>query len=152
MRAEILCVGKTRPGFIADGIAEYEKRVQPWINLEWKVLPAVQLTSSTNVEGVKSREAQSILAALNDGVFTVVLDEQGTMMDSVTFADLFDGRRDRMRFVIGGTYGLDASVRKRADLVLSFSRFTFTHEMIRMFLTEQIYRAMTIRAGKKYHY
>jgi 23S rRNA (pseudouridine1915-N3)-methyltransferase len=150
MRIEIVCVGRTRPGFLAEGIAEYEKRLQPFTQLEWRVVPAVTLSPALTVEVVKQREATAILDCLEPKMPTFVLDERGAEMDSVAFAALLEGAR--LRFVIGGTYGLADSVRARADRVLAFSRFTFTHEMIRLLLTEQIYRGFTIRSGKKYHY
>lgn len=152
MKLEIVCVGKTRQDFLAGGIAEYEKRLQPFAAVTWRVLPAVQLTPATTVEVVKEREAKALAEHLGDGVYTIVLDERGREMDSPEFSGLFDGRRDRLRFIIGGTYGLAPEIRNRADLLLSCSRFTLTHEMIRLVLVEQIYRAFTIRAGKKYHY
>jgi 23S rRNA (pseudouridine1915-N3)-methyltransferase len=150
MKIEIVCVGRTRQDFLLDGLAEYEKRLQPFASIDWKVIPAVTLTPALTVELVKEREAKAMLTALENKCPTIVLDERGEEMNSVAFAGLFDV--PRLRFVIGGPYGMADVIRARADRVLAFSRFTFTHEMIRLALLEQVYRAFTIRTGKKYHY
>lgn len=167
MRIKIIQIGKTRQKYFQEAENEYLKRLQAYgevdvLNLkEYSDLPAPE---------AKKREAEEILQALErfkagggkgarragESAQIVVLDEHGKGMDSPAFADFLRKIRDfgggEAVFIIGGTFGLAKEVLDKANLVLSFSKFTFTHEMIRTLLLEQVYRAFTIIAGKKYHY
>ncbi len=111
--------------------------------------------SKSDNESAREDEAETILKKLDKDQFVIVLDERGKQLSSPEFAELIREQRDfgpgKIQFVIGGSHGLDDSIRKRANLVLGFSRMTFTHEMVRVFLKEQIYRAFTILIGKHYH-
>jgi 23S rRNA (pseudouridine1915-N3)-methyltransferase len=151
---KILCVGKTKQSFIEAGIKEYEKRLRLYNPVQWQIVPDVKLTKSNTVEQVKAQEAEIISKALSPRDVVVVLDERGQQFDSVDFARKLESLQVQgpLVFIIGGVYGLDASLRNRADLVLGFSQFTFTHQMIRLLLVEQLYRAYTILQGKTYHY
>lgn len=151
---KILCVGKTKQSFIEAGIKEYEKRLRLFNPVQWQILPDVKLSKSNTVSQVKSQEAEIILKALSPRDVVVVLDERGRQFGSVDFAKKLEKLQVKgpLVFIIGGVYGLDASLRNRADLVLGFSQFTFTHQMIRLLLVEQLYRAYTILQGKTYHY
>ncbi len=126
MKIKIICLGKTKQKFIEEGIKEYQKRITKYIKLDWQILPDVKLTGSKTIEIVKDQEAK-------------ILEDK-----------LIIGKD--MIFVIGGIYGLSNRILEIADLLLSFSRFTFTHQMIRFLLIEQLYRSFTIIKGKKYHY
>lgn len=151
---KILCVGKTKQSFIEAGIKEYEKRLRLYNPVQWQIVPDVKLTKSNTVEQVKAQEAEIISKALSPRDVVVVLDERGQQFGSVDFARKLESLQVQgpLVFIIGGVYGLDASLRNRADLVLGFSQFTFTHQMIRLLLVEQLYRAYTILQGKTYHY
>lgn len=110
---------------------------------------------SRTAETRKADEATMLTGALQDGAFTIILDERGKSISSEHFAEIIgrerdQGRRD-MSFVIGGPDGLDKTMRQSADLVLSFSALTWPHQMVRIMLAEQIYRATTILAGHPYH-
>lgn len=114
----------------------------------------MKLSSSNNIEIVKQKEAEIIGKYLKTDHYLVGLDEKGKPFTSIDFAgfiDSYKGMRN-IDFIIGGVYGLAEELRSRADLLLSFSRMTFTHRMIRMLLVEQIYRSFCILNGKKYHY
>ena len=106
-------------------------------------------------ESARLDESEAILKKLDRDYFVIALDERGKEMSSPEFAELIREQRDfgpgKIQFIIGGSHGLHDSVRKRANLVLGFSKMTFTHEMMRVFLKEQIYRAFTILIGKTYH-
>ncbi len=106
-------------------------------------------------ERARAHESETILKKINSDYFVIALDERGKQVTSEEFAELIREKRDfgpgKIQFIIGGSHGLDESVRKRANLVLGFSKMTFTHEMVRVFLKEQIYRAFTILIGKAYH-
>ena len=100
-------------------------------------------------------EGEQILKSVKDGEVLVVLDEVGRQMDSKKFAGFVEGYKNQgvsLTFVIGGPFGLSPAVKARADILLSFSKMTFTHQMIRIFLLEQIYRAFSIISGKEYHH
>lgn len=151
---KIVCVGKTKQNFIQTGIKEYEKRLRLFNPVQWQILPDVKLTKSNTVAQVKAQEAEIILKALSPRDVVIALDERGQQFSSVDFASRLEKVQVQgpLVFIIGGVYGLDASVRNRANLVLGFSQFTFTHQMIRLLLVEQLYRAFTILQGKTYHY
>lgn len=155
MKIRIICLGKTKQKFIEEGIIEYQKRITKYIKLEWQILPDVKLTGSKTIEIVKEQEAVILEKNLSQSSFLIVLDEKGKEFSSEKFAEFLEEKLSFGKdiiFVIGGVYGLSKKILKRADLVLSFSRFTFTHQMIRFLLAEQLYRSFTIIKGKKYHY
>ena len=155
MKIRILCLGKTKQKFIEEGIKEYQKRIIKYIKLEWKILPDVKLTGSKTIEIVKDQEAAILEKNFRKSSFLIVLDEKGKEFSSKKFAEYLEEKLPFRRvviFVIGGVYGLSKRIIERADLVLSFSRFTFTHQIIRFLLVEQLYRSFTIIKGKKYHY
>ncbi len=154
MNIRIICPGKTKQKFIEEGIAEYTKRLSAFCKLEIIETADVKLSSANTIEIVKQKEAEIIGKYLKKDNYIVALDEHGKLYSSVSFAgfiDNYQGRRN-IDFLIGGVYGLAEEIRQRADLLLSFSKMTFTHRMIRMLLVEQIYRSFCIIKGKKYHY
>lgn len=155
MKIKIICLGKTKQRFIEEGITEYQKRITKYIKLNWQILPDVKLTGSKTIEIVKDQEAKILEKHIPASSFIIVLDENGKEFSSEKFAKFLEDKlivgKDII-FVIGGVYGLSNKILKRADLLLSFSRFTFTHQMIRFLLGEQLYRSFTIIKGKKYHY
>lgn len=140
MKIRILAVGRCKEPFIQAGLDEYVKRLKRFVPVEVVVLKD---------RGMKD-EADDILSRLKDET-VIVLSEEGVHFDSIQFSKLFSPSQKDVVFVLGSAEGLDPSVKQRADMVLSLSSMTFTHEMARLFLIEQIYRAQTIRAGLKYH-
>ena len=154
MSYKILCLGKTKEDWIRQGITEYQKRLEAVWKMQLVELGDVSLKIAGSINKVKSKEAVIIQKALLPGDFVFALDEHGSQHTSNAFAlnlDEISTTRDIV-FVIGGVYGLDKSVLERADEILSFSRFTYPHQLIRIILMEQLYRAWTIRSGKTYHY
>ena len=155
MKIKIICLGKTKQKFIEEGIREYQKRITKYITLDWQILSDVKLTGNKTIEVIKRQEALILEKNLRASSIIVVLDENGKEFSSENFAKYLDDkllRRKDIIFIIGGVYGLSDRILERADMVLSFSRFTFTHQMIRLLLIEQLYRSFTILKGKKYHY
>jgi len=158
MQMQIIQVGKTKQSFFRDGEQEYLKRLQPSTEIKFVQLKELGIDSNSQAlrEKAVQEEGKAILEKLNDPGFLIVLDERGQQMTSPEFAQKITQIRDfqggKITFVIGGPFGLSDLVRKRANLILSFSKFTFTHEQIRLLLLEQIYRAFTILANKTYHY
>lgn len=156
MEIELLTVGKTTTGYIQTGIDEYLKRLKRYIGYSIKSIPDIKNAKNLSEEMQKKAEGDLILAYLSPSDFVVLLDERGEMLSSVGFSDfiqkgMLSGRK-RMIFIVGGPYGFSSEVYARTDKKLSFSKMTFSHEMIRLFFTEQVYRAMTILRGEPYHH
>ncbi len=155
MTIKIICVGKTKQKFISDGIEEYCKRIQSYSRIELICLPDVKLTSATNVTIVKNKEAEIIRKYMDNADLNIALDEKGQQFSSLEFARYLEIKMNQGRnlsFFIGGVYGLDDELLHFMDHSISISKFTFTHQMVRLILLEQLYRAFTIIRGKKYHY
>ncbi|MCC6643190.1 23S rRNA (pseudouridine(1915)-N(3))-methyltransferase RlmH, partial [Candidatus Peregrinibacteria bacterium] len=158
MRIQIIQVGKTKHQFITAAEQEYSKRLSPWADLKIITLKesSTDSTSEHARQKTKSAEAAKILEVIPKDSFVIALDETGKQFTSVEFAEKINHLKDfqgaNLTFIIGGPFGLAEEVKKQASLLLSFSKFTFTHEMIRALLLEQLYRAFTIISNKTYHY
>ena len=156
MEIELLTVGKSTIRFVEDGIAEYSKRLKHYIPYSIKSLPDVKNASKMDQAKQKEAEGEKILDAISNSDFIVLLDERGKQYSSIEFSAFLEkqmtsGRR-KVVFVVGGPYGLSQPVYDRADSLLSLSKMTFNHEMVCLFFTEQVYRAMTILRGEPYHH
>ena len=156
LKIRILAVGTLKEPHWADAVREFEKRLHPYMKLLIEEVAAEPLTPSVSAQQSMKREAERILKRLPKGADRVVaLDRMGKRLSSQGFADRLKewaGTGTEVVFVIGGAAGLDRSVLERCDAAVSLSDMTFTHEMARVFLLEQLYRAVTIIEGKKYHY
>lgn len=156
MKLTLLCVGKTRERFIQDGIAKYVRYLQPYADVRIRELKEDQARTIKDAPVVRRKEAEKIRKALPPAGFVMALDERGREYSSHEFAEFLNASGERgvreMVFVVGGAMGLDESVTGDADAVLALSRWTLTHEMARVVLLEQLYRAFTIIKGKQYHY
>lgn len=156
MKITILAIGKTQTDYLQRGIAGYMERLKHYLPTELIVLPDLKSTRGLSVGQQKTAEGQQILAALQPGDYVCLLDERGREMTSREFATEIDRRMTqglkRLVYIIGGPYGFSDEVYQRANAKLSLSRMTFSHEMIRLFFVEQIYRAMTILRGEPYHH
>lgn len=159
MRISIVCVGKIKEKYLTEGIGEYTKRLRPFCRLE-----TVQITeepmpddpSCAEKEQVLARETQRLMKIIPEGSYVILLDVAGKEISSPELASKLEklalAGRSHIAFVIGGPFGFTDALRKRADCRLSFSKFTFTHQMIRLLLVEQVYRAFKIMRGEKYHW
>lgn len=152
MRIQILQISKTKESAIAELEAEYEKRLNAFAQMESLTLPA---SKKDEREAVQAEEKESFLKKLDRDARIIALDERGKQMTTEEFAELLRKERDfgsgKIQFLIGGSHGLHPDVLAAAHQNLALSKMTFTHEMVRVFLKEQVYRAFTILAGKKYH-
>jgi 23S rRNA (pseudouridine1915-N3)-methyltransferase len=138
-RIRIIAVGKVRKGWVQEGVALYRNR-----------LPGLVITELK--DATMAKEAEAITAALQADERLVVLTEEGRSLDSLSFAEqLRDSGSDRLAFVIGGAHGLDPGLKARASWRLSLSPMTFPHELARVLLLEQLYRATSILQGGPYH-
>lgn len=156
MKIVLITVGRTSTQYIADAVADFLKRINRYAPMELSVIPDLKSTKSLTPEAQKQAEGVQILGALQGGDHVCLLDERGREMTSREFSCEIERRMvqglKRLVFVIGGPYGFSSEVYGRADSKLSLSRMTFTHEMVRLFFIEQVYRAMTIMRGEPYHH
>ncbi len=156
MKITLLTVGKTEDAYLREGIDTYLKRLKHYTKLEVIDLPELKNTKALSTEQQKAKEAELILKKLSNTDHVVLLDENGHEFTSAQFADYLNkkniGAVQNLVFIIGGPYGFDAGVYRRANEKLSLSRMTFSHQMVRLFFTEQLYRAFTIIKGEPYHH
>ena len=156
MKIHLLLTGKTRIPFILEGIEEYRSRLVHYTDFRIRDLPDLRNSKSWPQQKVKVKEGKTILKAIDARDYVVLLDERGKQMDSLAFAGFLEkqqyGSYGRMLFVIGGAYGFADEVYQRADLELSLSKMTFSHQLIRLIFLEQLYRAYTIIRGEPYHH
>jgi 23S rRNA (pseudouridine1915-N3)-methyltransferase len=158
MQIRVIAVGKIKEKFLQEGIAEYGKRLRPYVKLqvveladEKRPQPASPATESAAV----GKEGERILAAIPEGFFVIILDIAGQSWSSGDLATALGeweiSGQNQLAFVIGGDLGLSPAVVARSNLRLSLSRMTFTHPMARLLLLEQVYRAFRILRGEPYH-
>lgn len=151
-----MAIGKTTTKYIQEGIELYKKRLTHYIPFELKLLPDVKATKALTIERQKELEEEIFMSSINSGDYVVLLDERGKEMTSRDFSVYINKKMSvvpkNLIFVIGGPYGFSQGMYDRAQEKLSLSKMTFSHEMIRLFFVEQIYRAMTILRGEPYHH
>lgn len=156
MKIKLLSVGKTEEAYLKEGTAIYEGRLKRYLPYENIVLPALKNARNMPVEEQKRREGELIIQAVSAADIMILLDENGKEHSSVEFAAMLRQHMNsgikNLIFVIGGPYGFSAELYKRANGRLSLSRMTFSHQMVRLFFTEQLYRAMTILNNEPYHH
>ena len=158
MKITVIVVGKIKEKFYRDAVAEYEKRLSRYCKLEIIQVEDEKTPDKTGTsldEAVKRREAERILKYIREDAYVVILDIQGEMYDSENFAGQIEKLATKgvshIQFVIGGSLGLHEEVCKKADRKVSFSKMTFPHQLMRVILLEQIYRAYRIINGEPYH-
>ncbi len=149
---KILCVGKIKEEYLDKGIKEYLKRLNAFTKVE-----IIELKEGNNIDIDKTllTEGVSILDKITKDDFVITLEIEGKMLTSLELSqkikDLYTYGHSNIVFIIGGSWGLDEKVKKRSNLALSFSKFTFPHQLMRLILIEQIYRSFTIINNKEYH-
>ncbi|EIJ80185.1 rRNA large subunit methyltransferase [Bacillus methanolicus PB1] len=158
MNISIVTVGKLKEKYLKQGIDEYLKRLSSYAKLEVIEVPdekAPEILSETEMEQVKQKEGERILAKISPDTYIIALAIQGKMKSSEELADSLDKLatygKSKIAFVIGGSLGLSNEIMKRANEQLSFSKMTFPHQLMRLILVEQIYRAFRIIRGEPYH-
>ena len=159
MKLTIVCAGKIKEKYLSAGIAEFMKRLRPFAQVEIREIHEEKMPdapSAAEKEHVLQREGEKLLKLVPSGSYLFVLDVYGTEMASEQLAAKIDQLgiqgRSSITFLIGGAFGLSKEVRAAADERLSFSQLTFTHQMVRLLLVEQIYRAFKINRHEKYHW
>ncbi len=155
MKTVLLQVGKTTDKQIAALVEDYRTRVSHYMPFETITIPELKSTKSLSEAQQKEREGELILKNLSSGDTVVLLDEHGMTCSSVKFSQWLERKQQNVRrlvFVIGGPYGFAEVVKRRADEKISLSPMTFSHQMVRLIFTEQLYRACTIIKGEPYHH
>ncbi|MFA6084966.1 23S rRNA (pseudouridine(1915)-N(3))-methyltransferase RlmH [Mucilaginibacter sp.] len=156
MKITFVTVGKTEDAYLKDGIEKYVKRLKHYTRLEMAEIPELKNTKALTEDQQKVKEAELILKKITPLDHVILLDENGTEFTSVQFANYINKRSvtssANLVFVVGGPYGFDESVYQRANDKISLSRMTFSHQMVRLFFTEQLYRAFSIIKGEPYHH
>lgn len=158
MRISLICVGKLKEKYLSQGVAEYVKRLGRYCNMEIIELPDEKTPDNAGEslqDIIKQREGERILKSIKEGSFCIALAIEGGMLSSTELAEklgaLAVGGVSHITFVIGGSLGLSDEVLRRADYILSFSKMTFPHQLMRLILLEQIYRAYRILNREPYH-
>lgn len=156
LRVKLFLIGKTSYEFLKDGEQEYSKRLMHYCNFERVDFSDIKNGKSLNREELKKREAHQFLKKIESTDFVVLLDENGKNKSSIEFANWISSRielpNQTVVFVVGGAFGFDKELYERAQLQLSLSKMTFSHQMIRMLFLEQLYRGFTILNNEKYHH
>lgn len=155
MKIKIIVVGKTKEPYLLQGEKQFQQRLSHFVQLDWIIVKEEKILSTRSEEEAKHKEAKRILNKITSGSYIVVLDQSGEQISSEMFAEFLQHKMDHgwgdMTFIIGGAFGLTDDVLNCATKILSLSKMTFTHDMSRLILLEQLYRAFTILRGTKYH-
>jgi 23S rRNA (pseudouridine1915-N3)-methyltransferase len=154
-KIKVICVGKTQESYLRDGIKNLEDKLKRFCAYSWLFVKEANYKNGGKRQWLEE-EAERLTRAMTTGHYTIACDEKGKTLSSKNLAELFQSLavsgHSQIDILIGGPYGLSPAIVQSADLVLSLSTMTFTHQMIRLFLTEQVYRAFTIINHIKYHH
>lgn len=156
MKFEIWSVGKSHESFVKEGIEDFTKRINKYYKVVWQIIPVPKNSGMLSALDLKKKEGQLILEWLDKEDFLVLLDERGVQLKSEELAKFIQSRGNesckKIVFLIGGAYGVDDLVFKRANYQWSLSKLVFPHQLVRLILAEQLYRACTILKNEKYHH
>lgn len=156
MKISFWSIGKAHDGYVKEGIAEFTKRVSKYFPVEWVIVPGPKNAGMLSEMDLKRKEGEVILQWLKAGDYLVALDEHGKQLISEDLAAFLQQRATESTknivFLIGGAFGLDGAVLKAAKFKWSLSQLTFPHQLVRLILAEQVYRACTILQNEKYHH
>lgn len=158
MKIKIIAVGKIKEKYLRDAISEYQKRLTKFSKIEIIEVQEEKANDKLNdkLENIiKLKEAEKVEKNLSESSFKILLDLNGVMIDSIEFSKKIESIKINgfscIEFIIGGSFGISNSIKEKMDFCISFSKMTFTHQMIRVFLIEQIYRAFKIQNNEVYH-
>lgn len=151
MPIRIIAIGKKHESWVVDGIERYQQRLKRPFDIEWVILPH----SSLNDVAARQNESQRIFSRLNANDYVILLDECGQIVNSPDLSKILVAQLNTSRqivIIIGGAYGVDDTIQQRANYIWSLSHLVFPHQLVRLILTEQLYRAQEIAGGKPYHH
>jgi len=156
MKITLVAIGKTEDKYLIEGIEKYISRLKHYINFNFLALPDVKNVKSLSEAQQKTKEAELLHKQISNSDMVILLDEKGKKYTSVEFSQYLNkqmiGSVQHLIFIIGGPYGFDESIYKRANGLISLSSMTFSHQMIRLFFVEQLYRGFSILKGEPYHH
>ncbi|WP_207515776.1 23S rRNA (pseudouridine(1915)-N(3))-methyltransferase RlmH [Longitalea luteola] len=156
MKIQCWSVGKNHESYVKEGIEEFTARLSKYFPVEWNLIPTPKNAGMLSEMDLKKREGETILEWLRKDDYLVLLDERGKSFTSPELADFLQARANEsvknLVFLIGGVYGVDEAVFKRANITWSLSKLVFPHQLVRLMLAEQLYRACTIIRNEKYHH
>lgn len=156
MKVKLVCIGKTDKEYIIEGVNEYEKRLKHYISFESVLLPDIKNSKNLTEIQQKEKEGEVLLSQIKESDYVIILDEKGKEYSSVEFSKMIEKQMvaglKTLVFIVGGPYGFSKQMYDRANAKISLSQMTFSHQMVRLIFTEQLYRAMTILKGEPYHH
>lgn len=156
MKLQFWSVGKQHEDYIKAGVEDFTKRINKYFPADWLLIPTPKNAASLNESALKKQESITILQSLQQDDYLILLDERGKQFSSPELATFIQQRANesskRLVFLIGGAYGVDKTIAKRANFTWSFSKLVFPHMLARLILAEQVYRACTIIRNEKYHH
>jgi len=156
MKLQFWSVGKTHEAHVKDGVEMFTKRISHYYPVEWNIIPVPKNTAMLSEMDLKKKEGETILNFLQKDDYLVLLDERGKMIKSEELAKFIETRANesvkKMVFLIGGAFGVSDEVMKRANYKWSLSPLVFPHQLVRLILAEQVYRACTIIKNESYHH
>lgn len=156
MKLSFWSIGKSHEPYVKAGVEDFTKRISRYFKVEWQIITGPKNAAALSENDLKKKEAEIILEKLDKDDHLIVLDERGKQLSSEGLAQLLQTRANhgtrQLVFLIGGAYGVDEAVLKRADMQWSLSLLVFPHQLVRLILAEQVYRACTILRNEKYHH
>ncbi len=156
MKIQFWSIGKNNEPYVKAGVEEFTKRISKYFKVEWTIIPVPKNAGMMSEMDLKKKEGEQVLSWLSKEDYLVVLDENGKQLSSEGLADFIQARANssykKLIFLIGGAFGVDEAIRQRADFSWSLSKLVFPHQLVRLILAEQVYRACTIMKNEKYHH
>jgi 23S rRNA (pseudouridine1915-N3)-methyltransferase len=156
MKFQFWAIGKDHEPYVKPGIDEFTKRIANYYPVKWHVIPVPKYAPTLSEEMLKRKESEVVLGLLQKEDYLIALDERGKQLSSQGLSTFLQSRANESQkqliFFIGGAYGIDEIVLKRANYLWSLSQLTFPHQLVRLILCEQVYRACTILRNEKYHH
>tara|TARA_B110001452_G_scaffold95880_1_gene79259 strand:+ start:145 stop:618 length:474 start_codon:yes stop_codon:yes gene_type:complete len=156
VKVKLIVFGKTKSKFLVDGENEYQKRLKHYCKFSELIIPDIKNSGKLSKKELKEKEGGLILESIKNSDYFILLDDKGLALTSIDFAKFLNKKMvssaNELVFIVGGAFGFSESVYQRANIKLSLSKMTFSHQMVRMIFKEQLYRAFTILKGEKYHH
>ncbi|HEX2848266.1 MAG TPA: 23S rRNA (pseudouridine(1915)-N(3))-methyltransferase RlmH [Chitinophagaceae bacterium] len=156
MRIQLWSIGKAHEPYVKSGVEDFTKRISNYFKVEWVIIPQPKNAGMMSEMDLKKKEAEVVMEWLDKDDYLVALDERGKQFSSEGLADFMQARANagtkKLVFLIGGAFGIDGAVLKRANHTWSLSQLVFPHQLVRLILAEQLYRACTILRNEKYHH
>lgn len=156
MKLQFWSVGKNHEPYVKEGVEQFTKRISNYYPVEWNLLPMPKHAGMLSEMDLKKKEGDMITGFLQKEDYLVLLDERGKQLSSEELADFIQSRANEsirnMVFLIGGAYGVSEAVKKRANFQWGLSKLVFPHQLVRLILAEQVYRACSINRNEKYHH